>query len=365
METPSYNGSSVDKKRLKRGLLLALALSAATLVFLSLLTINRDTFNALSRLSPSILLMAMSLSLGRWALSALRMGVILSTMGRKLPFSNLLKTVYGGYFTGLVTPWRAGGITGEAVFLYLYGVPAGEAAAAISFGASVSTILLLLLFPLAIALATKSINLNFTFKGFMFSALGIGIIFVVLVVLAMLRAKNLSVEKVMARSPRFLARRTTYARAVEKFVMEMDRFSSSLRLLFRLRLRDAISVIFLSVSFWLLGFLVVPTVLVGLGYSSYFGHAVLAQLLVQLLMPFLPVPGGSGVGEVGFFWLYQRFLPDPGIASLLTLVWRFIDFYLGLLIGGIFFMWIMRDVSRKNRSSLLRVDGEDTSQETL
>ncbi len=347
MKTPPDLKALADKRRVRRGVAVALAVSAATLVCLSLLTIQRDTFSALSRLSPLFLLLAASFSLGRWVLSALRMRLILRLLGRQLPFSSLVKTVYGGYFTGLVTPWRAGGITGEAVFLYLYGVPAGEAAAAISFGASVSTILLLLLFPLAIGLASRTINLNLTFRGFMFSALGIGIIFLALVVLAMLRAKSASLERVLAKSPRFLARRRGYVKAMGKLVNELERFSTSLKILLRLRVKDLAMVVLLSVSFWLLGFLVVPVILVGLGLSRFFFHSILAQLVVQLLMPFVPVPGGSGIGEMGFFWLYQSFLPDVGVASLLTLAWRFIDFYLGLIVGGSFFLWIMKDTGQK------------------
>ena len=343
MDPSSYRGAVLEKNRLRRGILVALAVSAATLVCLSLLTINRETFSALSHLSPGILALAVALSMGRWFLSAFRMRLILRGLGRKLPISTLIKTVYGGYFTGLITPWRAGGITGEAVFLYLYGIPAGEAAAAISFGASISTMLLLLLFPWAIILASKYINLNFTFRGLMLSALGIGVFFLSLVLLAMARAGSLDADKLVERSPGFLKRKAAYVRWVGKLVQEIGRFSNGLKLLFKLRFREILLVIFYSVAFWLLGFMVVPTVLVGLGYPRYFGQAVLAQLVVQLLMPFVPVPGGSGVGELGFFWLYQRFLPEPGIASVLTLAWRFIDFYLGLLIGGVFFMWIMKD----------------------
>jgi len=343
MDPSSYRGAVLEKNRLRRGILVALAVSAATLVCLSLLTIDSETFSALSRLSPGILLLAVALSLGRWLLSALRMRLILGGLGRKLPLAALVKTVYGGYFTGLITPWRAGGITGEAVFLYLYGIPAGEAAAAISFGASVSTILLLLLFPVAIIVASRSINLNFTFRGFMFSALGIGVLFLALVFLSMARASSLSWEKLLERSPGFLRRRAFYVRWMGNLGQELERFSNSLKLLLKLRFNEVLLVIFYSVAFWILGFMVVPTVLAGLGYPGYFGHAILAQLVVQLLMPFVPVPGGSGVGELGFFWLYQRFLPEPGIASVLTLAWRFIDFYLGLLVGGVFFMWIMKD----------------------
>jgi len=93
----------------------------------------------------------------------------------------------------------------------------------------------------------------------------------------------------------------------------------------------------------------IPAAVVGLGYGSYFWQAVVAQLVVHILMPFVPTPGGSGIGEVGFLYVYKSILPDVGVAGLLTLIWRFIDFYLGLLVGGAAFILIMRDIGRSPR----------------
>jgi uncharacterized protein (TIRG00374 family) len=89
--------------------------------------------------------------------------------------------------------------------------------------------------------------------------------------------------------------------------------------------------------------------LVGLGYGSFFWKAIVAQLVIQILLPFVPTPGGSGIGEVGFLFVYKSILPDVGVATLLTLIWRFIDFYLGLLLGGAAFILIMRDLSKSSR----------------
>ena len=120
-------------------------------------------------------------------------------------------------------------------------------------------------------------------------------------------------------------------------------------------------VVLFSVLFWLFGFLAVPMALVGLGYSSYFWKAILAQMIVHVLLPFIPTPGGSGVGEVGFLYVYSSILPGNGIAGLLTLIWKFLDFYLGLLVGGISFMIVMRDLTRHPRHE--RLEESDRKEE--
>ncbi|MDY6795374.1 MAG: lysylphosphatidylglycerol synthase transmembrane domain-containing protein [Actinomycetota bacterium] len=336
----------LDKSRLKRGLILAITLSAAALVAISLLTLNRDTFDALSDLSLTFLLLAVALSLGRWIWSAIRIRLLLVSTDKAVLFRNLLKIVYGGYFTGLITPWRAGGVTGEAAFLYIYGLEAGEAVAIVSFGACVSTILLILFFPLAIWLSSSIFEFSFTVQGFLFSALAVGLIFLALVLLAILRPHTAVGQTLLRHSPSFLRRRERYRHFLERLGHEIQTFALSLRQIVSLGVSRLTAVVILTLLYWTFGFMAVPVALVGLGYGSYFGKAIVAQLVVQVLLPFIPTPGGSGFGEFGFLYIYSTILPETGVAGLLTLIWRFFDFYLGLIVGGGAFIVIMRDLSR-------------------
>jgi hypothetical protein len=351
---------SLDRSRLGRGLILAVALSAATLVIISLLTLNHDTFTALSHLSPAFLLLAAALSLGRWLWSVLRTRLLVASTGKKVPFRNLVKTVYGGYFTGLITPWRAGGVTGEAFFLYEYGLEAGESAALVSFGACVSTVLLILFFPLTIWLAARHIDLSFTIQGFLYSALAIGLLFLALVLLGLLRPQIAVGNSLLRHSPSSLRKRDWSQRFLARLSSEIQTFSQSLRGILNLGVARILAVILLTLLYWLSGFMAVPVALIGLGYGSYFWKAVVAQLVIQVLMPFIPTPGGSGMGEVGFLLVYKSILPDVGVAGLLTLIWRFVDFYLGLLVGGAAFITIMRDMSKSPRRRPSGNDGEGT-----
>ncbi len=55
---------------------------------------------------------------------------------------------------------------------------------------------------------------------------------------------------------------------------------------------------------------------------------------VLLIGNFVPIPGGSGGIEAAFIILFGSFLPDKLINSTL-IIWRFITYYLGVLIGGV------------------------------
>ena len=357
---------SLDKARLRRGFILAVALSAATLIVISLVTLDRATFSALGDLSPGFLILAAALSLGRWLWSVVRMRLLINSIGKRVPLRNIVKTVYAGYFAGLITPLRAGGVTGEMFFLYEYGLGAGEGVAVVSFGACISTALLMLLFPLAIWLSGRYIDLSLSIRGVLFSALAVGLLYLALVLWAILRPHTMVGKTLLNHSPAFLRKREWYRRFLERLSAEIQTFAESLRQLAGVGWSKLAAVVILTLLYWFTGFMAVPVAVVGLGYGSYFWQAVVAQLVVHILMPFVPTPGASGFGEVGFLFVYKSIIPDIGVAGLLTLIWRFIDFYLGLLVGGAAFILIMRDIGKGRDGGLTEpVEGEWASREIV
>lgn len=56
---------------------------------------------------------------------------------------------------------------------------------------------------------------------------------------------------------------------------------------------------------------------------------------IYLINAFLPIPGASG-GSEGIYVLLFSFLGPVGTSSSLFL-WRFMSYYLGLIIGGLIF----------------------------
>ena len=57
---------------------------------------------------------------------------------------------------------------------------------------------------------------------------------------------------------------------------------------------------------------------------------------VYLIGAFVPIPGGSGGIEYGFTQFYGNFIPLDKISAVL-LLWRFITYYLGMIVGGLMF----------------------------
>ena len=83
----------------------------------------------------------------------------------------------------------------------------------------------------------------------------------------------------------------------------------------------------------------IPLVLIkGMNISANIGllTVIVSSAYVLLIGSFVPIPGGSGGIEFAFLQFFGNFLFNAELSALL-LVWRFITYYLGIIIGGLLF----------------------------
>lgn len=72
----------------------------------------------------------------------------------------------------------------------------------------------------------------------------------------------------------------------------------------------------------------------GLGTDISLINAIITSSYVILIGFFVPIPGGTGGLEYAFVALFTNFISDP-LAKSMMLVWRFVTYYLGVIVGGI------------------------------
>ena len=65
-------------------------------------------------------------------------------------------------------------------------------------------------------------------------------------------------------------------------------------------------------------------------------EVIITSAYVMLIGSFVPIPGGSGGLEYGFVAFYGNFI-SGSILSAVMLVWRFITYYFGMIVGAIAF----------------------------
>jgi uncharacterized membrane protein YbhN (UPF0104 family) len=84
---------------------------------------------------------------------------------------------------------------------------------------------------------------------------------------------------------------------------------------------------------------------------SMYDHALASgrQAVLWILMTISPTPGGTGVAELGFSWLFKD-LVHPGLALTLAIIWRLIAYYPYLILGvPVMTRWIKRVYGRDVR----------------
>ncbi len=98
------------------------------------------------------------------------------------------------------------------------------------------------------------------------------------------------------------------------------------------------------------------------GQFSLQNHSYLQVLTVQFLLyitaSFTPLPGASGAQEGGFYLFFRSFFPDSVIFAAL-LVWRFITYYLFILVGAVAVLVDQTFSLRRYRKNRLLQDAAD------
>lgn len=72
-------------------------------------------------------------------------------------------------------------------------------------------------------------------------------------------------------------------------------------------------------------------------YTSMNGlEAIVASAYVLIMASFVPIPGASGGIEYGFLSFFGNFIKGPMLSAML-LMWRFVTYYLPMILGAICF----------------------------
>ncbi len=331
----------------RTGFIAALSVSAGTIVLIMYLTMDKSTWTTVSKINPLVFLILLALVSGRWLSTCFRTQVLIKAAGGTLPFGKTVKAVLAGSFAGSVTPFHAAGIPTEIFFLTRYGLSGGAATAVITSGAAISILFFIVALPVILALSAAKMDVSFGVRTLLVTAGIIGFTFFLVVVYSMKDPQKVA-EFLRNHTPYWLKSRTGYERFLERFTMAIGDYSQGLRSILKSGRKTLATAVLLTFLFWGSGFLVAPLILLGLGFPDHFWKAMLAQLVVSCLQPFIPLPGESGFAEAVFAGVFLIFVPK-NLVGFVTLAWRFFMFYYVLLMQGIAFIIAVRDATKEKK----------------
>ncbi len=322
-------GLKIPPRRYWWGAFFALALSGLGILLISGSDLKRSA-HAVAAVQGSYLAAAAGLVLLLWLLEAVRMKTILLLLEERLPVKDILQVNLASGFAAAVTPAAAGGPPAHAYLFYLKGVKAEKAVAAVSARTLLAVGSISCLNPLIV----------FSFRSFLglppltekLVLAGLGLVSAGIFIFLSLSLRPQLIFALLGFLP---------AKTRESFRRRTAEFSSFFRsLLFIPHKKIFIFVLFISFLYWGIFFSIGWVLARALGSPVPWAIMVARQMVLHFLLAYVPLPGASGIAEVGYAAFFAALVPDSALPTLVA-GWRFFTYYLNIFMGGLFFWWLV------------------------
>ena len=334
-----------DKSAIKKGLLTTLSISVGIVVIIMLFTFGPKTFSSLLKIKFEYLLASLILLVLSWYVESFR---IIATI-KAVTYKNVEFGLHEGVelylanaFLSGVTPFTSGGWPLQIYYFTRKGLSLGEATMIPAVRSLVKTVIFGALSPFLFIIFKRELNTYYKFPDFL---IYIGLFLSTLLVIGFL---------LMARYPyitrkllmRVLLNKTVRNKKLLRkgiiiTIRELINFQTSGRVLLE-KWVYTVWVIILTILFWTIQFIIPILILKGLSGSAPIKEMIIAQIILNFVVPFSPTPGGSGAAELGFAGIFSPFVPSYLLGAFTT-IWRFVTFYITLIVGGIYFSKMLKD----------------------
>jgi len=297
--------------------LLVLVISSTVIYF----TVDINTITNLYMFQPwSVGMAVLAMAVGL-VLDGTRLMHMVKISGESITLKQAVQVVFGNYFLAMLGPGAAFGAVAQVMFLRRAGIPGGKAAVLALVRTVVSIFFLACCLPF-IFLHDQGILPGVSNTVMVYVA---GTATVIMLILAYGIRKNafdyLAV-KLTRRLPKKWGR---------KFV-DMYRDSKSAIVLLASSPKSMLRVFFESGLSLIFIYMVVPFLMLGLGATVDWLTVMGRMMFLNILLYFSPTPGGSGIAEGGFVYLFSESVPS-GTVGILAVAWRFIAEYLPFFVG--------------------------------
>ncbi len=323
----------------KKGLGVSLSLSIAAALFIFLWNFDEDTWASLLKVKVEYLLAAVGLVFLLWLLEGLRIGLLVKTLhsNKLLALRDATRVFLATFFFASVTPFAFGEWPAHIYALSKRGLTLGESSAVTATRALITR----LIFTFA------AVSLLIIFKGVPVPTF-INKVFIYAVYISLLTALFLFfflwkpqifdwfLQKVSSLKilKRWLEKKPAGKKAYLFLDRELRRFLETARSLNRYKLKSISVIVLLSLAYWVCFFSIAPVILLGLGKPVPYLQSLIWQFVIQMIIVYLPLPGGSGAVELGLASLFVYFVPSS-ILGIFVLVWRLLTYYTSLFFGGL------------------------------
>lgn len=341
-----------------RGLLLAVILGLGSLVFLAALTADGGVPLPSVKVWGPYFGLALALVVGLWLMEGLRTKAILALIGSRIGFWSAVQVHLASNFAAAVTPLAGGGPPVATYLLWRRGIPLDRSLAMVSVRLLLTFGFFAVAVPALLLCGWHALELS---RWLVAAAIGaVAIMLASFFLFFYFVYRPPLVERLASRFLRvvpfrlFLHNPEQIAAAIEK---EVVKFSRTLTLLLQGGWGNLTLLIAYTIAIWALFFGVAPVLLLGLGLKVPWFTATARQIVLYFLLTYVPLPGASGVAEIGYASLFAPLVPRSMLAGFVG-AWRFLTYYAGLVAGAPLLVRLTREqgqvVNRADRPAAMR-----------
>lgn len=340
----------------KKGLTLTVAISLLTMVCLFLFSSspnNPNTWKNLLSFRREHLLLLFTLIILSWLIEGLRIKMITNALEEDIRLIDILRINLATLFSGNVTPFTSGGLPTQVYLLHQKGMSVGKATAVATIRITFSNLFFAIGGPLLLYFFRHQIlnKLGLTYlAGIINYILFVALLFSLFLILFLLKPVKggIIVNKFFQLK---IVRKVLGGKAdaiCQSVLKELEEFHSCLTILLRKNILHMLIIIGLTVLYWAVFFCIAPAVLMGYGVKILGNilQIILLQFIVIFLISFIPIPGGSGLAEMGLYSVFAIYLPKH-LLAIAVMIWRLISYHLNTLVGGVFFLRLLLGKEKK------------------
>lgn len=284
--------------------------------------------DSLRNAGPQLFMILAGLSIVSGVAKAVKLQILLISLGRRLPFLRTLAITFVTDFAFLSSPAGAAGYVVNLALLRTAGtswavsttvVGAEQALDLVFFAIAIPVAAISALVPLAHIVPTVP-----------------GTIYAVLLPLALLVAFGLwygrhfmvaALHNFVRSIPWFQARQNR----IGKFVSELQ---EQINTLANGTAKRIIALLLLTALQWIIRYGVLWLALLELGYHMPFGFVLVLQAVILHLAQWTGIPAGGGSADLGLAAALGAWVKNPTLATAL-LLWRFSTLYVPLIVGAL------------------------------
>lgn len=317
-------------------------------------TFTEETIGYILSFNILFLILAIGFRILALILWGIRIVLMSRSLGYQVGFFYSLNMVLAGLLAGTITPGQAGGEPVRVHELYRAGVKVGDATAVVIMERVLDGIILTVM-GIVIMLMTKEIwstfstsliiliivawvfLLSFLFIPFLAIRYPIKMKCIILRLISWITNK---LSKTRFSTSRICACADT---EIDNFFTCFNRFAGPARW-------GLIAGGVATGLFWITEFIVASVILMGLGLDPSIILSFLFQILIAIIMMIPTTPGSSGITELSTSSLYALIVP-AAMLGIFVLLWRFVTFYLNIILGTIAGMFIVhREIATRSEN---------------